>query len=117
MTKKWDEDLSNNTVVIPTQSPVEQNAGPIDVKNSVISGSVVIPFDEYLETVGPEQIQLTKQHNVTGYPDLFTVRGLKNDKDSTVPALVFSRPVKIFTALYEAKFKSILQQTKNKVTH
>lgn len=116
MSKKWDEKLSSPTVIVIKQSTDEEKlALPIETKTTTNSNSLIVPLEDYVRTISPDYAQLSKEYRLGSFPDLFEIRGLENDKESTVPALAVSRPVKVFTALYEAKFKSILEEEKKKI--
>lgn len=117
MSKKWNEKLSSPTVIVIKQSTDEENL-PLSIKTKTTanSSSLIVPLEDYVRTISPDYAQLSKEYRLGSFPDLFEIRGLENDKESTVPALAISRPVKVLTALYEAKFKSILEEKRKKVS-
>lgn len=78
------------------------------------TGSLIVPIEEYLRKVEPEYRQLTRDHSLSGFPDLFKPIKVENDGETTVPELVTSRPIRIFTSLYKAKYENVLKEAKEK---
>lgn len=117
MSKKWDKEELEKPVVVIVKS--FDSKEKIDVQSSVEkTGSLVVPLEEYTALYSSEHESLLREYRMGQFPDLFSIKNITNDDvESLVPALRSSRPVKIFAALYEAKFKSDLKKSKNKLSN
>jgi len=112
MSKKQDKNYVN---LILSTIQNDKDVTSLDSKAETIkTGSLIVPIEDYLETIAPEHFHLTSEHKIGSYPELFQIRGLENDRASTVPELNISKPVKMFTALYKANIESILTKAKER---
>lgn len=76
--------------------------------------SLISTLEEYERKLESDYNTLPQETQLETFPELFQIRNVENDKDSTVPILVISRPLRIFTALYEANFKSMLEKERKR---
>lgn len=103
MTEEWNKDSEPVTDATLTKVPKE----PKDEK-------LIIPVEEYTKVLTDAQRAAIREHRISRYPNLFDVRGFKEDIISTHPLVEMSNETRLYTSLFEESFKRKLRKAKKK---
>jgi len=114
MSKKHDEDLIAELEAILSFEKEQKSTYPSTAKKK---SKITMSMDEYVSTLPSDYFSIALEAKINSFPDLYQIRGVKNDRDSTEIALAATQPVRVLTALYEAEYRASVAKKNKRIKH
>jgi len=104
MSKKWDK--KNKKTVGLEPSP--------KVSSGTKTTRLFISVEEYANFLTEPQRAALREQRISRYPNLFDIRGYKEDVISRHPLVEMSNEARLYTSLFEESYKAKIRKVKKK---